>query len=370
MAKSNTDVLKGILESVGKATKRELNVLSDIVTIPKADVIPTGYFDIDTKLLEIGGILKGRITEVSGAESSGKSSLMYRTAARCQQMGGNLSPTQGFVAWIDCEQCLNDEIGKLWARRHGLDTDNLIYYNDIIAEDILYQIIELCKAKVDLVVVDSVAAMLARADSIAGATDKKDLASKLSMGYSKLPGVLGNGLREINIACRVGNTAVVFINQIRDKIGVSFGDKTSTPGGRALKFFSSVRLRTDRAGEIKESNDRVGLYIKAYVQKSKISTPLRKSGVDTPGFIPFYFDGREVDEFDSILDTAIILELIDKVKNTYTFGDIKEPSKAKFITAVKNSPKAIEDIKALVAANSDRVSVKDDEMEDLGDGEE
>lgn len=364
-----SSVIDNIIKSVGKSTGKQIKVLEDIEYNKNLQVIPSGIVEIDKNLLEINGWCRGRISEISGGEASGKSTIMYKTAACCQKMPGNLGD-EGVVVIYDVEHVLQDEFGRNWLELQGVDRSKLICMTDIIAEDILYSAYEFCKKGVDLIIIDSVAAMVAKADSLEHVKSGKNAVDQLSPGFGHLAGALSLGLRQLNKVASENNTAIVFVNQLRDKLGGfgGWGATDNTPGGRALKFAASLRMRLDKVGELKDGDNKVGVLVKGYIAKSKISTPLRKSGTDTPGFINIRFDGQPVDDFDSILETAIILKLVTKEKNTYTFAGIKAVGKDKFKAAIKENEEAKNAIVTMMQANKD-VAFSDDDLPEIGDGD-
>jgi recombination protein RecA len=364
MAKSNADIIQGIIKSVSKTTETELQVLG-AVTAETLEVCSTGYADIDFGLLTIGGWPKGRVSECSGTQSSAKSTLLYKTAGICQKSPGNLSESGGIVAIFDIEQVLHG-YGAKWAELQGLDLSKVIYSSEICAEKVMWSAINLARQGVDLIIIDSVAGMVASADSVDKAGKKGT--DQLSPGYSHLAGVMGNGLKELSKAAKDGNCCVIFVNQIRQKLGVMFGSNETTPGGNALKYFSSVRLRLDKKSDIKESGDNIcGVMSKGYVQKSKVSPPLKRTGVGTIGHIPIYFDGRSVDSHDSLIENGIATGIINKVGRTLSFFGISATSKDKFKELIKVNQDALNALEEALRNNKDIV-VSEDEMEDLGDG--
>jgi recombination protein RecA len=327
------DLLESIMDKVTKTvttSKRPGKTLSDVKIKDYQDVIPFGNYDLDTGILTVGGICKGRITEISGEEASAKSTLAYRAISSCQELPSNIKDEMGVAVFFDAEQAASDKAGVEWIKKHGVNIDRLIYHDDIIAEDILQKALEYCKMKVDLIVIDSVVAMTAREDSLEANAKKKMF--KPSM--ATLARVMSSTLNQLNQAAREGNTAIIFINQLREKPGVMFGDPTTTPGGRALKYYASQRLKIAKKSIIMDGNTIEGILVHAFLKKSKVSPPLRKTGVHTVGFIPIYFDGRIVDDFDSILLSAIELDIIHKEKRTYTFKDLKVSGKPKLKEAI------------------------------------
>ncbi|MQA00695.1 MAG: recombinase RecA [Dehalococcoidia bacterium] len=261
--------------------------------------IPTGALSLDIAL-GIGGVPRGRITEIFGPESAGKSTLAQHIIAEAQALGGT-------AAYIDVEHALDPE----YAAAYGIDVENLL----ISQPDTGEQALEICEAlirsaAVDIIVVDSVAALVPRAE-IEG-----------DMGDS-LPGLqarlMSQAMRKLTAACARTNTALVFINQLREKIGVVFGNPETTPGGRALKFYSSVRIDIRRIESLKDGQTFIGNRVRCKVVKNKVAAPFRQAEFD----IMFTADYHGINRFGDILDLAVEHDIVKKLGSFYSYGDLR-----------------------------------------------
>ena len=261
------------------------------------DVISTGALTLDVAL-GIGGIPRGRITEIYGPEASGKTTLTLSLAANVQKSGGT-------VAFIDVEHALD----PIYASAIGVDMDKLLISQPDSAEQALEIVDTLCRSNlVDLVVLDSVAALVPKAEleGEMGASHVGLQARILSQALRKLKGVVNNS-----------NTALVFINQLREKIGVMFGSPETTSGGRALKFYSSVRIDIRRIGAIKGTDgSNNGNHVRTKIVKNKLAPPFRQAEFD----IMF---GRGIFKSGCVLDLASDRKIVDKKGSHYSYGSIK-----------------------------------------------
>ena len=275
---------EGTIMKLGEAT--HLNV----------EAIPTGSLSLDIAL-GIGGVPRGRITEIYGPEGSGKTTLAQHIAAEAQRMGG-------IAAFIDMEHALD----PAYATRCGVDVDNLY----ISQPDTGEQALEIGEAlirsgAVDVVVIDSVAALVPRAE-IEG-----------EMGDSH-PGLqarlMSQALRKLSGAIKQSNAAVIFTNQLRHKIGVMFGSPETTSGGMALKFYASVRLDMRRIQSIKQGGTVIGNRTRVRVKKNKVAPPFRVAEFDI-----MYNEG--ISRAGDVLDTAVLMGIVEKRGSYYSYGETR-----------------------------------------------
>lgn len=254
--KALTSAISQLEKKYGKGAIMNLgNAISE-----RIEPISTGSLGLDIAL-GIGGLPKGRICEIYGPESSGKTTLALSTAAECQRAGGT-------VVYIDAEHALDVN----YAKRLGVDTSKLLVSQPDCGE----QALEICEAlvssgSVDLVVIDSVAALVPRAEIDGEMEDQQPgLQARL----------MSKALRKLTAISAKSNTTIIFINQIRMKIGVMFGSPETTSGGNALKFYASVRLDVRRIGSIKDQNDVTGNRVRVKVVKNKVAAPFREAEFD------------------------------------------------------------------------------------------
>jgi recombination protein RecA len=260
------------------------------------EAIPSGSLALDLAL-GIGGIPKGRITEIFGPESSGKTTLGQHILAEAQKRGG-------MAAYIDVEHALD----PTYAAHCGVNVDELL----ISQPDTGEQALEITEALVrssaiDAIVIDSVAALVPRAE-IEGEMGEPQVGLQARL--------MSQALRKLAAAIGRSGTAVIFINQLREKVGIVFGNPEVTPGGRALKFYSSVRIDLRRAETIKQGNEAIGSHIKAKVVKNKVAPPFRTAEFD----IMF---AHGISKEGNLIDLGVELGLISKAGAFLSYGDVR-----------------------------------------------
>tara|TARA_B100002003_G_scaffold179906_1_gene167879 strand:- start:345 stop:1367 length:1023 start_codon:yes stop_codon:yes gene_type:complete len=265
--------------------------------IPTMDnSISTGCLSLDIAL-GVGGVPKGRIVEIFGPESSGKTTLGLHIIAEAQKAGG-------FAAFIDAEHAVDPEYSK----KLGVNTEELL----ISQPDTGEQALEICETLVrssalDVIVIDSVAALVPRAELEGDMGDAH-------MGLQAR--LMSQALRKLTGTVSRSNTTVIFINQIREKIGVMFGNPETTPGGRALKFYSSIRMEIRRITSLKDGGEMVGSRVRVKVVKNKVAPPFKQSEFD----IMF---GQGISYEGDILDLAVTGDIVEKTGAWYSFEDLK-----------------------------------------------
>ncbi len=310
--------LKQIESQFGKGTIMKLGT-RETVEVPS---IPTGSFGLD-KALGIGGLPKGRVCEIYGPESSGKTTLTLQIIAECQKAGGN-------AAFIDAEHALDPE----YAKALGVDIDELLLSQPDTGEQALEVTDMLVKSgSLDVIVVDSVAALVPRAELEGDMGDSHvGLQARL----------MSQALRKITGSIQKSNTLVIFINQIRMKIGVMFGSPETTTGGNALKFYSSVRLDIRRIGAIKDGDEVVGNETRVKVVKNKMAPPFK-----VVEFQILY--GKGINKNAEIIEHAVKKGIIEKAGAWYSYkGDKIGQGIAKTSEFLKDNPKVLEEIENLV----------------------
>ncbi len=260
----------------------------------QVDAIPTGAIELDIAL-GIGGIPRGRVTEIFGQEGSGKTTLAYHIIAEAQKLGG-------IAVYIDTEHALDPE----YAKNVGIDLDRLLLSQPDTGE----QALEIADAfvrsgAVDVIVIDSVAALVPKAE----------LEGEMGESHVGLQArLMSQALRKLAGSIQKSRTAAIFINQVRQKIGVTYGNPETTPGGLALKFYASVRLRLSRGEPIKVGNETVGHRVEIKVVKNKLAPPFRDAIVD------IYF-GKGISWATSLLEAGVRFGVIQRSGSWFLYGD-------------------------------------------------
>ena len=291
---------------------------------PKVEVIPTGSIALDIAL-GIGGIPKGRVVEIYGPESSGKTTLTLHAIANCQRAGG-------IAAFIDAEHALDPE----YAKKLGVDIDNLLVSQPDTGEQALEIADMLIRSgAIDLLVVDSVAALVPRAE-IEGEMGDSHVGLQARL--------MSQALRKITGALNTHGTTAIFINQLREKIGVMFGSPETTTGGKALKFYASVRLDIRRIETLKDGTDAVGSRTRVKVVKNKMAPPFKQAEFDV-------LYGEGISREGSLIDMGVEHGLVKKSGAWYTYGgDQLGQGKENARAFLRDNPDLANDIEAKLLA--------------------
>ena len=309
------DFGKGSIMKLGEASAK-MNI----------EVIPTGALSLDIAL-GVGGIPRGRVIEIYGPESSGKTTVALHMIAEAQKLGG-------YAAFIDAEHALD----PVYARALGVDIDNLL----ISQPDNGEQALEIADALVrsgaiDIIVIDSVAALVPRAE-IEGEMGDSHVglqARLMSQALRKLTGLISKS-----------KCATIFINQIREKVGVMFGNPETTTGGRALKFYSTVRLDVRRIDTLKNGNDMIGSRTRVKVVKNKVAPPFKQAEFDI-------MYGKGISHEGCLVDLGADLDIINKSGAWYCYGDIRlGQGKEKVKDFLRDNPDVAKEIEAKIRATT------------------
>ena len=292
------------------------------------EAIPTGALSLDMAL-GIGGVPRGRIIEVFGPESSGKTTLALHVVAEAQKMGGE-------AAFIDAEHALD----PVYAKKLGVDIDNLIVSQPDTGEQALEITESLIRSgALDVVVVDSVAALVPKAEIDGDMGDSH-------MGLQAR--LMSQALRKLAGAINKTKTVLIFINQLREKIGVMFGNPETTTGGRALKFYASVRLDIRKIENIKQDGEVKGNRVRVKVIKNKVAPPFREAEFDI-------VYGEGISKAGNILDMAVNMDIIEKSGSWFSYnGDRIGQGRENVKKFLKENPDILDDVEKKVRANFEK----------------
>ena len=313
--------LAQIEKNFGKGTVMRLGDRPEM----NVDAIPTGSLALDAAL-GIGGVPKGRIIEIYGPESSGKTTLALHILAEAQKMGGE-------VAFVDAEHALD----PVYAAALGVDTDNMLVSQPDTGEQALEITDALVRSgAVDAIVVDSVAALV----------PKQEIEGEMGDTFVGLQArLMSQALRKLAGTIAKTNCVVIFINQLRMKIGVMYGNPETTTGGNALKFYSSVRLDVRRTESIKEGGNVIGNKTRVKVVKNKVAPPFREA----------YFDimyGQGISKWSELVDLAVEMDIVQKSGSWFSMGDDRIGQGKDSVKAyLQENPEIAEDVEAKVREN-------------------
>ncbi len=340
--KALEDAMSHIEKQFGKGSVMKLGDFKSM----NVEAISTGALNLDIAL-GIGGIPRGRIIEIYGPESSGKTTLALHAVAEAQKLGGE-------AAFIDAEHALDPS----YAKKIGVDIDNLIVSQPDTGE----QALEIAEAlirsgAIDIVVVDSVAALVPKAeiDGDMGDSHIGLQARLMSQALRKLAGTINKT-----------NAIIIFINQLREKVGVMFGNPETTAGGRALKYYASVRMDIRRVEAIKQDGNVVGNRTKVKVVKNKVAPPFREAEFDI-------VYGKGISKEGSVLDLAVNLDIIEKSGSWFSYkGERIGQGRENIKKYLLDNPKFMEEIEKKVRDNFNKAfenALVDEEQETSEDGE-
>ncbi|OGH67914.1 MAG: recombinase RecA [Candidatus Magasanikbacteria bacterium RIFCSPHIGHO2_02_FULL_47_14] len=310
----------------------------------QVDTVPTGSISLDIAL-GVKGVPRGRVIEIFGPEASGKTTLAQHIIAEVQKQGG-------IAAFIDAEHALDPD----YAKKIGVDVNNLLISQPDTGEQALEILETLVRSNaVDVVVVDSVAALVPKAE-IEGEMGDQHMglqARLMSQALRKLTGIVSKT-----------KTVVIFINQVRQKIGVFFGNPETTTGGTALKFYSSVRIEVRRSAQIKQGDKVIGNRVKIKVVKNKVAAPFRTTEFDI-----MYNEGISVS--GDLIDVAVAHKVVNKSGNSYSFGEEKlGVGREKAKQFLRENPKLMTQITKKIWEAVERGDAPDEEPAKAGDKEE
>lgn len=290
--------------------------------IEKIEVIPTGSITLDLAL-GVNGYPKGRVVEIYGPESSGKTTLAIHAIAECQKNGG-------IAAFIDAEHAFD----QFYAKNLGVDINNLLISQPDNGEQALEIADNLIRSgAIDLIVIDSVAALTPKAEIEGEMGDSQ-------MGLQAR--LMSKALRKLTGSINKAGTCCIFINQLRDKIGVMFGNPETTTGGNALKFYSSIRIDIRKAAQIKEGEEVLGNRVKVKVVKNKVAPPFRRAEFDV-------MYGEGISKVGEIIDLGVDLNILKKSGSWFSYGETRLGQGRDSVKAlIKDNPELMEELEAKI----------------------
>lgn len=322
----NADKLKALqaaMEKIEKSYGKGSIMKMGDEKIEEIAVIPTGSVALNAAL-GVGGYPRGRVIEIYGPESSGKTTLAIHAIAEAQKAGG-------IAAFVDAEHAFD----RFYAEKLGVDIDNLLISQPDSGEQALEIAEQLIRSSaIDIVVIDSVAALTPKAELEGDMGDSK-------MGLQAR--LMSQALRKLTAAINKTNTTCIFINQLRDKIGVMFGNPETTTGGNALKFYASVRLDIRKIGQLKDGEEVKGSQTRVKVVKNKVAPPFRKAEFDI-------MYGEGISRVGEIIDLGADLGIVKKSGSWYSYNDTKlAQGRESAKEVIKDNPELAEEIEAKIA---------------------
>ncbi len=339
MDKEKQKVLEGTLKAIEKQFGKGAVMRLGEAPRQQVEVIPTGSLGLDIAL-GIGGIPRGRIIEIYGPESGGKTTLALSIVAQAQAAGG-------VAAFVDAEHALD----PIYAKSLGVNIDDLLVSQPDTGEQAL-EIVELLtrSGAIDVIVVDSVAALVPQAE----------IEGQMGDAFVGLQArLMSQALRKLTAALSKSNTAAIFINQIREKVGTMYGNPETTPGGRALKFYASVRLDVRKQGQpIKSGNEAIGNRVRVKVTKNKLAPPFREHELE------LYF-GKGIDPWADLVSVAVAAEVITKAGSWLSYGETRlGQGKEKAAEFLRGDPRLAQEIREKVLAQAGKLSSRTTAEED------
>ena len=315
-------VLSAVMDKIEKDFGKGSIMRMSSESVTDVPVIPTGSITLDMAL-GVGGYPKGRVIEIFGPESSGKTTLAIHAIAEAQKAGG-------IAAFIDAEHAFD----SYYAQKLGVDVDNLLVSQPDNGEQALEIADSLIRSSaIDIIVIDSVAALTPKAEIEGDMGDSK-------MGLQAR--LMSQALRKLTASISKTKTVCIFINQLRDKIGVVYGNPETTTGGNALKFYASVRIDIRRTSVIKDGEEQLGTRTKVKVVKNKVAPPFKKAEFD----IMF---GEGISKMGEIIDLGVDFEIIKKSGSWFSYGDKKiGQGRDSVKEALRNNPALMEEIELRV----------------------